>query len=101
MISLRALTLGTILAGLPVCAAPVAWAQEEDSEPHVDILTDTPGYCNDLARLVSMRDQRPAEVDRLAEEGREMCDRGEVRGGILRLRRAVRILNLRAPSDPP
>ncbi len=91
-----------VFALLPLLAAGTAVAQEElAQDDHTEILTDTPAYCMDLARLVNMRDTRPPEVDRLAAEGRDMCDHGEVRGGILRLRRAVRMMNIGDTSETP
>jgi len=87
------------LAMIPCMAPQKACAQEE--EPRTVILSDTEAYCQDLGRMVSMHPRRGPEVERLAAQGREMCDRGEIRGGILRLRQAVRILNHGYRHEPP
>ncbi len=60
------------------------------------MLTDKPEYCGHLA--VEWAEQQrqgppPPQLARmLAAEGRAMCARGLVRGGIMRLRRALMIL---------
>jgi len=60
------------------------------------VMTDTPEYCWHLANEVAAtpRELRllPPEVRMLALEGQRMCDHGLIRGGILRLRRALLLL---------
>jgi hypothetical protein len=60
------------------------------------VMTDTPEYCWHLANEVAVeqRDAREPSPDvrLLAGEGQRMCDRGLIRGGILRLRRALQLL---------
>jgi hypothetical protein len=82
------LTLLLLLAGTP------AWA---DDPPSFTLTTDTPAYCTQLSKQVGDRHSTIADVQRLLAEGRDMCDRGEVRGGIRRLRRALIILHHRKP----
>jgi len=62
------------------------------------VLTDTPQYCVELSAEVEEERQAlvspaPAEVEELAEEGRQLCAMGETRGGIDRLRRAMVLLH--------
>ncbi|HUA77514.1 MAG TPA: hypothetical protein VMA86_07560 [Acetobacteraceae bacterium] len=61
------------------------------------LLTDTPQYCAELSDEVEEDRQAlvspaPAEIEQLAEEGRQLCALGQVRGGIVRLRRAIVLL---------
>jgi len=62
------------------------------------ITTDTPAYCVQLQQQVG-REVRaaaappPADVRLLSDEGQHLCDRGEVRGGIARLRRALVLMH--------
>jgi hypothetical protein len=60
------------------------------------VMTDTPEYCWHLANEVAVEQRQAREpspdVRVLAGEGRRMCDRGLIRGGILRLRRALLLL---------
>ena len=59
------------------------------------ITSDTPAYCgvlrnriNGLTRGVAV----PNEAVTLSAEGERMCEQGQIRGGIMRLRRAIAIL---------
>ena len=68
----------------------------------MQVMTDTPEYCWHLANEIAAarRETRslPPEVRVLAREGERMCDRGLIKGGVTRLRRAL--LLLRADQDP-
>jgi hypothetical protein len=66
------------------------------SQPQL-VTSDTPEYClhlqgrvSEMVRVASV--PPPAEVSLLSSEGRRMCDQGQTRGGIVRLRRALMIL---------
>jgi hypothetical protein len=83
-----------LLCGL--LAAGGAWP----ADPPMEVTTDTPDYCAQLARAVGARNSQLAEVQRLLMEGRELCGRGEVRGGIVRLRRALVMLNQDGAAPP-
>lgn len=85
-----ALTMVGLLGAVP------AFAQEAQSFP---LSTDTPQYCAGLVKQVSERHSAVADVQRLLAEGREMCDRGEIRGGIRRLRRALVMLHHKAMRE--
>jgi len=60
------------------------------------ITTDTPQYClqllDEVSELVRGAVHPPEEVSNLSTEGQRMCDQGQTRGGILRLRRALVLL---------
>jgi hypothetical protein len=60
------------------------------------VTTDTPEYCNNLAGRIAAEQRThataPPEVQMLAQEGQHMCDTGLIRGGLVRLRRALLML---------
>ncbi len=64
----------------------MAWA-----ESPMPVTTDTPDYCLSLARRMEQAGDTRAEVRVLWQEGRDMCQRGHIRGGLARLRRAMMI----------
>ncbi len=87
-----------LLLGVQVTGAVSARADDPQS---FTLTTDTPQYCAQLAKQVGDRHSSIADVKRLLAEGRALCDRGEVRGGIRRLRRALVILHHRhLPKEP-
>jgi hypothetical protein len=53
------------------------------------ITSDTMEYCGLLQSRLAKAGPATPEVRRLTAEGQAMCDHGEVRGGIVRLRRAL------------
>jgi hypothetical protein len=61
----------------------------------MEVTTDTVEYCDQLVATALRQETRqpvPQEARLLSEEGRQMCDQGKVRGGILRLRRALLLM---------
>ena len=90
--TLRALR--PLLLTLAALAGNIAHAQEAP----VAVLTDTAAYCVQLQRLILERPIRPPDINRLLVEGRRMCDHGEVRPGILRLRRALWMMHHRVAT---
>lgn len=65
--------------------------------PAQRVTTDTPEYClqlldrvSELVRLAAT--PPPQDVTQLSSEGQKMCDQGQTRGGILRLRRALMLM---------
>jgi hypothetical protein len=83
-----------LVAVLAALSCGTARAQEP---PPVVVLTDTVEYCTHLQRMIQDRPTRPPDVNRLLTEGRRMCEHGEVRRGIFRLRNALWLLHHRAP----
>lgn len=84
----------------------IAWspARGQPAPAPFQVMTDTPEYCATLRdRLDRMPPDAPslvlAEVQSLETEGRRLCDAGETRGGILRMRRAL-MLMMHASRDP-
>ncbi len=63
------------------------------------ITTDTAAYCGQLSAQVAAAQEHatevPPDVPRLAAEGRRLCDKGLIRPGIERLRRAWTLLTVR------
>lgn len=69
------------------------------------VTTDTPEYClhlHDLlgGQLRGLRGQPSTEVTDLSREGQLMCDQGQVRAGILRLRQALVLMRKDASASP-
>jgi hypothetical protein len=66
------------------------------------VTTDTPQYCllllDRVSELVRINTHPPEEVTDLSTEGQRMCDQGQTRGGIMRLRRALALL--RQSTEP-
>jgi hypothetical protein len=63
----------------------------------MEITTDTPEYCRKLLDRMTALERVatapvPREVTDLTSEGQRMCDTGQTRGGIMRLRSALMIL---------
>ncbi len=81
------------LLALACLAGPMSANAQEP--PSYELTTDTPAYCTQLAHDVAARHSALPEVERLLTEGEAMCGRGQIRGGILRLRRALLILHHR------
>ena len=65
----------------------------------MQITTDTAAYCGQLSDQVARAQAHaatvPPDVPRLATEGRRLCDKGLIRPGIERLRRAWMLLTVR------
>jgi len=97
--ALRPFTTAYWAAGLAaswaVAAGCTAGAQEA---PPPMVLTDTVEYCTHLQHLILDRPVRPPDVNRLFTEGRRMCEHGEIRRGVSRLRSAIWLLHHQAPA---
>jgi hypothetical protein len=65
------------------------------------VITNTREYCDELsARAGQLRQARRyplAEADVLATEGGRLCAQGQIRPGVMRLRRAIMLLREEAP----
>lgn len=75
--------------------------------PPAVITTDTLAYCRELSsklsELIRIAPRPPEdEVLNMGVEGRHMCDQGQIRGGILHLRRGVMVMlhDLDARGEP-
>ena len=94
---LRTFGLGLLLVSFLLISSAVG-----DSMPAV-VTTDTPEYCHNLFVRISdaihaATTPPPVEVVSLSTEGERMCNDGLTRGGILRLRRALMILQQQTTS---
>ena len=85
-----------VLAAVALAAAAGTLRAGAQSAP-LEVITDTPAYCQHLSSQVGERVKTltppPPEVVRLSDEGEKLCDEGQVRGGIQRLRRAWLLIN--------
>jgi hypothetical protein len=84
----------TICLGL--CAVLFGAAPAVSQQPQ-RVISDTPEYCLQLLDRVSelvhiAMAPPPQEVTFLSTEGQRMCNQGQTRGGILRLRRALMLM---------
>ncbi len=72
--------------------AAVGWPFATRAQSPMTVTTDTSGYCLSLARRMEDAGAMPPQVRVLWQEGRDMCQRGHIRGGLARLRRAMMIV---------
>jgi hypothetical protein len=101
MLPARSLTTVGLLVALgampSISAGPsAAQAQAAQASPMI-VTSDTPEYClrlldrvSELVRLAAT--PIPREVTDLTTEGHRMCEHGQTRGGIMRLRSALVIM---------
>ena len=88
----RILSFGKTLVLVPGLSMP---AHAQMADPIVT--SDTPEYCDVLLNKITGLSRAnamppPTEAAMLSEEGERMCVRGQTRGGVLRLRRALAIM---------
>jgi hypothetical protein len=85
-----------IVLGLGGATARSQTAPPPPTGVDVRVTTDTPEYCDTLAERVARAEQArpnaPRQAEELAEEGHHMCASGLIRGGLVRLRRALLML---------
>jgi hypothetical protein len=67
-------------------------ARAEDPQSFA-VTTDTAQYCAQLQKQVTDRHSTIPDVQHLLDSGTDMCAKGEIRGGIRRLRHALVILH--------
>ena len=95
MLIVRVLSVSLVLA-MGGAAVLAQTAPPPPTNGPVEVTTDTPEYCDDLAQRVAQAEQAqpntPRQVEELAEEGHHMCATGLVRAGLVRLRRALLML---------
>lgn len=105
----RAWPLATVSLLLAFCAwsvavvSPAAADGVESVSKPMEVTTDTPEYClhlldrvSKLVRLAAL--PVPREVTDLTLEGQRMCAQGQTRGGIMRLRSALMMME--KPDGP-
>jgi hypothetical protein len=96
MVRYRNAMVMTLLALALASAAALSQAPPAAPSGPLRVTTDTVEYCDTLAgQVATVRRQHPTaepEAERLAAEGQHMCDTGLVRAGLLRLRRALLML---------
>ena len=95
-----------VFAPLLLLSGRVAAQDEAPPPPPMIVTSDTADYCARLWRQIQARGSAvPAVVRDLGEEGHSLCDDGQVRGGINRLRRALMMLQderkNRRGNEPP
>ncbi len=82
-----------LLSAIFLCAWITTAASEDAiriaSDDAMQVTSDTPSYCIDLAQRLDGRTDLPPEARSLSVEGRRMCQSGHVLGGLARVRRAM------------
>jgi hypothetical protein len=84
-------------ASLLVSGAPVSAQVNPTVSQPMEITTDTPEYCQKLLRRITELVRLatapvPHEASDLTTEGEKMCDHGQTRMGIMRLRSALMMM---------
>jgi hypothetical protein len=101
MFRTRALCLASACLPLGVWlltpGAPVSAQLRSGAASPMEVTTDTPEYCQKLlhriGELVRVATAPvPHEASDLTSEGQKMCDHGQTRSGIMRLRSALMIM---------
>ena len=92
-----------VAAFAPAVISPTLFAGE--SAPQI-VTSDTPEYCFHLHdRITRLMDHEqpppPAQAITLSAEGVRLCEQGQPRPGILRLRRALHLMLDGAPPHTP
>lgn len=103
------LALTTLACGSAVLAAPDGpangahnGAQDDDAPDAAMIVTsDSSAYCHTLSDAIQAHGALPREVRDLKLEGDGLCNAGHVRGGIVRLRRALLVLHKETDAGEP
>ena len=90
---LRAPTIAMLLMTGVFSAATAQHAAPDASQDAANVTSDTQAYCLQLAGRIEASGEMPPLARALWLEGRGMCERGQVRGGLARLRRAMMIVH--------
>jgi hypothetical protein len=95
MLIVRAVSVALLL-GVGGAAVLAQTAPPPPGNGPVQVTSDTPEYCDNLAHRVAQAElaqpDAPRQAEELAEEGHHMCTTGLVRAGLVRLRRALLML---------
>ncbi len=104
---MRRRSQGGMAAALLAAGLVACWSDARASnqgEP-VRVITHTRQYCVELSlRAAALRQTAPAPLEEasvLAAEGDRLCGQGQIRRGIVRLRRAIMLLRAQARPDLP
>jgi hypothetical protein len=94
---LRYLSFALFCGAVILVSVLSGFAQVAPQSGPMEITTDTPEYCKQLLHRVGDMVRLavgpvPVEVTDLTSEGQRMCDHGQTRGGIMRVRSALMIL---------
>jgi hypothetical protein len=95
--SISAGLLLSLVACLLISAASVSAQVRIAQGGPMEITTDTPEYCqkllNRIGELVRLATAPvPRDATDLTAQGQRMCDHGQTRGGIMRLRTALMLM---------
>lgn len=89
---IRAPAIAMLLTTWVFGAATAQDASRDPSSDAASVTSDTQAYCLQLAARIEASGEMPPLAQALWTEGRGMCGRGQVRGGLARLRRAMMIV---------
>jgi hypothetical protein len=82
-----------VLASLLLLSSGQVRAQDQDAPVPMAVTSDTGAYCQILLAQIRAHGALPPAVRDLQAEGRDLCNEGQIRGGINRLRRALMVLH--------
>jgi hypothetical protein len=96
---LRSLIALAAVAGGAASAqdSPTSQAAAQPAQP-VMVLSDTIEYCAHLQHMIQDAPVRATDINVLLNEGRRMCEHGEVRRGVARLRTALWLMHHRVAA---
>lgn len=93
--------LASILTGSAGRSEDRAAPDAESGDGVMIVTTDTTAYCRTLSTAIAAYRALPREVMDLKAQGDGLCHKGQVQGGIARLRRALLVLEEKAPRARP
>ncbi|TLU72933.1 hypothetical protein [Lichenicoccus roseus] len=99
----RTVTRAALLAAAALCLGGGVRGAGQPAGPLV-ITTDSDAYCQTLTKAIDGHRPLPREVSDLERQGQALCGSGRVRSGIVRLRRALLVLQgspARDTADAP
>ena len=76
----------------PDGSLPAGGALTADPQAPMQMTGDTMEYCMQLEHRISADPKRTAEVRQLVRQGHQLCDHGQVRLGLTKMRRAFMML---------
>lgn len=102
----RPMLLRASLVLITLACGSTAIAAQDGEAPDARtmiVTSDSGAYCRTLSGVIDAHGALPREVKELKTQGDWLCNEGQVRGGIARLRRALIVLHKEPPADelPP